>query len=135
MNQRKWFLFVAHALDILALVLPMPEASPTDLPFGNRHKLTETRFVTSLINVLRIRILSSQTLPDFSSLLSIIEFAVKLNLADDAQQRYDSPAKMTKLILMNRSLLNGFSMVLRGYIGQQYSRNRHETRRFQVGFY
>jgi hypothetical protein len=68
-------------------------------------ELTEHRFVTNLKDIFSVRrIVFSQTLPNFRSLLFIVQVAMILNLADDAQQNHYGPTIVKKFVLMNVSL-------------------------------
>ena len=72
-------------------------------------ELTEHRFVTNLIDIFSVRIVFSQTLPNFRSLLFIVQVAMILNLADDTQRNHYRPTIVAKFVLMNVSLSDVFS--------------------------
>ena len=63
------------------------------MPSRNARKSSgQQPLVTYLMHVLRIGVKSSQSGPNSQELLSVVQFAVQLDFADDAQNRENSPA-------------------------------------------
>lgn len=96
-------------------------------PLGPKSLLGEARFVSRLIHVFSIGVVFGQAFPNLDRLLLVVQIAVHLNLADNAEQCDDRSTEMAEFVLMNGPLFDVLAKVFWSDVGQHKSGGRHQT--------